>query len=294
MPARYAITREQRQYDTWVLADTATQSRLELVPERGGIVTAWCVRDRELLYLDAERFANPSLSVRGGIPILFPICGNLPDDTYTYGDRTYTLRQHGFARELPWEVAARAMDDESARITLSLRSSDLTMAMYPFAFELEFTYTLRGNSLEIAQRVCNRGEEVMPFCCGLHPYFAVTDKTGLQFDIPSDRYLDWNAGATHPFTGQFDFEAEVIDVGFFDLARRSATLRDPSRSLRLELTWNDPYAVLVFWTVKGKDFVCLEPWTAPRNALNTGDRLIHLAPGDALTTSVGLAATWEG
>jgi galactose mutarotase-like enzyme len=35
----------------------------------------------------------------------------------------------------------------------------------------------------------------------------------------------------------------------------------------------------VVWTVQGKDYVCLEPWTAPANALNTGESLIFLEPG---------------
>jgi galactose mutarotase-like enzyme len=29
----------------------------------------------------------------------------------------------------------------------------------------------------------------------------------------------------------------------------------------------------------GSDFVCVEPWTARGDALNTGERLIMLAPG---------------
>jgi galactose mutarotase-like enzyme len=57
-----------------------------------------------MLYLDVERFANPELSIRGGVPILFPICGNLPDNCYTYNGQQYTLKQHGFGRYLPWEV----------------------------------------------------------------------------------------------------------------------------------------------------------------------------------------------
>lgn len=39
---------------------------LRLVPERGGLLTAWRCNGRELLYLDADRFADPALSVRGG------------------------------------------------------------------------------------------------------------------------------------------------------------------------------------------------------------------------------------
>jgi len=35
--------------------------------------------------------------------------------------------------------------------------------------------------------------------------------------------------------------------------------------LKLTLEYDDHYSTLVFWTVKGKDFYCLEPW-APPNA----------------------------
>jgi galactose mutarotase-like enzyme len=80
----FAIAVNKDQYETYTLTDDSAESKLEVVPERGGIITGWQVKGKEILYLDAERFANPALSVRGGIPILFPICGNLPNNTYTY------------------------------------------------------------------------------------------------------------------------------------------------------------------------------------------------------------------
>jgi galactose mutarotase-like enzyme len=36
----------------------------------------------------------------------------------------------------------------------------------------------------------------------------------------------------------------------------------------------------VIWTLRGRDFVCLEPWTCPGDALNTGAGLLFLAPGE--------------
>jgi len=45
----------------------------------------------------------------------------------------------------------------------------------------------------------------------------------------------------------------------------------------------------VVWTVAGKDFVCLEPWTAAANALNTGDKLLTLARGKSTTETVTVA-----
>ncbi|NJO81129.1 MAG: aldose epimerase, partial [Cyanobacteria bacterium RM1_2_2] len=61
---------------------------------------------------------------------------------------------------------------------------------------------------------------------------------------------------------------------------------DHQRQICLTLDYDPTYSTLVFWTVKGKDFYCLEPWSAPRNALNTGEDLIQLAPNTSLDTSV--------
>jgi galactose mutarotase-like enzyme len=61
----FAIALQEQQYKTYVLTDAQTNSQLEVVPERGGIITKWRVNGEEIFYLDAERFTNPELSVRG-------------------------------------------------------------------------------------------------------------------------------------------------------------------------------------------------------------------------------------
>lgn len=285
----FTIAVEEGQYKTYTLSDQTTKTSLEVIPERGGIVTRWRVQGQEIFYLDAARLTDPTLTVRGGIPILFPICGNLPDNTYTHNGQPYTLKQHGFARELPWEVVDQATDDR-ASITLSLTSNDQTRAVYPFDFQLLFTYTLEGNKLTAHQRYVNHSDSAMPFSAGFHPYFQVLDKAQLEVDIPADRLLDQPTQSEQPFDGTFDFERDEIDVAFTKLSRHSASITDRAQGLRLTLNQSSEFSVIVFWTVKGKPFYCLEPWTAGRNAMNTGDRLLSLAPGATLETVFSLTA----
>jgi galactose mutarotase-like enzyme len=287
----FAIASHQNQYQSYTLSDRQAHSWLEVVPERGGIVTSWGIRGQEILYLDAERFAQPNLSVRGGIPILFPICGNLPDNAYTYQDRVYSLKQHGFARDLPWEVTEEVTQD-LAGLTLVLNTNDRTREVYPFDFKLAFTYQIQGDTLNIEQTYTNLSDTAMPFSTGLHPYFQTTDKTKLQFEIPSSEYQDQRSQAVHQFDGSFDFESDEIDVIFRQLSGNSATVTDISRHLRLTLSYDRTYSTLVFWTVKGKDYYCLEPWTAARNALNSGDRLLYIEPGASWQAVVRLQATF--
>ncbi len=284
----FAIARLSQQYETYILTDQGASSRLEVVPERGGIITSWSLQGQDILYLDAERFTDPSLSVRGGIPILFPICGNLPNNTYTYKGEQYTLKQHGFARDLPWEVTNQVTND-LVGLTLVLNSNDQTRAVYPFDFQLAFTYQLKGNTLEIQQRYTNHSTEPMPFSTGLHPYFFTSDKTKLEFEIPASQYQDQITKEVHPFSGTFDLSRDEIDVAFRQVNGSSASVADTGRRLKVRLSYSDLYCTLVFWTVKGKDYYCLEPWSAPRNALNTGDHLTQLAPGASYEASVTLA-----
>ncbi len=287
----FAIALQEQQYKTYVLTDTETNSQVEVIPERGGIITKWRVNGEEIFYLDAERLTNPDLSVRGGNPILFPICGNLPDNTYTSQGKQYTLKQHGFARDLPWKVSDQATQDK-ASLTVVLNSTEQTKAVYPFDFELAFTYHMQGNTLEVQQNYTNKSSEPMPFSFGFHPYFAVSDKNQLEFEIPSGEYLDQKTKEMHSFDGNFDFDRDEIDVAFKQLTSQSASVTDHSRKLKLTLDYDDVFPILVFWTVKGKDFYCLEPWSAGRNSLNTGEHLTILEPGASCSASMKLTANF--
>ncbi|MCG6136223.1 MAG: aldose epimerase [Nostoc sp. LLA-1] len=288
----FTIALQQQQYKTYILSDESAGSQVEVVPERGGIITRWRIQEQEIFYLDAERFTHPDLSVRGGNPILFPICGNLPDNAYTHNGQHYTLKQHGFARDLPWEVTEQQTQDK-ASLTLVLNSNEQTKAVYPFDFQLVFTYELQGNILSIRQQYKNLSSTSLPFSAGFHPYFLTGgDKTQLEFHIPSQQYQDQKTKEIHGFDGNFDFNRDEIDVAFGDLTSQSATVTDSSRQLKLTLDYDPIYSKLVFWTLKDKDFYCLEPWTAPRNALNTAENLTVLEPGNELLATFRLTANF--
>ncbi|NCQ86567.1 MAG: aldose epimerase [Microcystis aeruginosa W13-18] len=273
----FTITQKQNQYLTYCLKDEEADAYLEVVPARGGIITRWQICGEDILYLDRERFKEPNLSVRGGVPILFPICGNLPDNTYQHQGRNYTLKQHGFARDLPWQVSKQSTET-AASLTLELNSNPSTRQVYPFDFQLIFTYQLQGNSLKIHQKVINLSPEKMPFSIGLHPYFQVTDKTRLSFDIPSSQYLDQRSKTLHSYSGHFDFNLEEIDAAFPQITRHQSSFSDSYHQRQIILGYDDLYTTIVFWTLKDKNYICLEPWSAPRNALNTGEHLTYLEP----------------
>ncbi|MEB3274839.1 MAG: aldose epimerase [Prochlorothrix sp.] len=276
---------EQGQYTSYILTDEATQSEVVIIPERGGIITEWRIQGQDLFYLDRERLKDPKLSIRGGNPILFPICGNLPQDQYQVAGNSYTLVQHGFGRNLPWTVLEQSTDPLS--LSVQLTSNDQTRSGYPFEFAVTYTYVVQGTSLEVRQRYENQGDRPMPFSVGFHPYFGISDsnKGQLQYNFPVKQWQVKETGELLPFEG-LDFSQAEIDMAFPGVTGSVATVTDPTRSLTITVEYDSPFKTLVFWTVQGKDFYCLEPWSAPRNAMNTGTDLITLAPGEVLETWV--------
>lgn len=287
----YSIALKQKQHPTYILTDQESGSRVEIVPERGGMVTEWTINGAQILYFDAERFTDPAKSVRGGIPILFPICGNLPDATYQVEGQSYELAQHGFARNLPWTVRDRAVKENGAVLELALESTPDTLSVYPFEFELVFTYRLQGDRLYIDQSYTNKSKRTMPFSTGLHPYFYLAKadkkiKSQLQLEIPASRYIDQINQTEHDYTGSLDWDAPELDLAFRPISAQQTSATDPTRALSVSIDYDSTYTTLVFWTVEEKNYYCLEPWSAPRNALNTGVDLLQLAPGETRTTNV--------
>ena len=274
----FTIYEEAKQYYTYTLADKDANSEIEVVPERGGIITRWRQNGKEILYLDEARYQDPSKTVRGGVPILFPICGNLPNDTFEHRGNAYKLIQHGFGRHLSWKVIEQDVSN-CASITLAIASTPETLAVYPFEFEVSYTYQLKGNSLKILQTYTNKSDQEMPFSAGFHPYFQVGDKQKLSVDIPGTKYDDNVSKKTFDFSGEFDYSSAEIDAAFTSISGKTTSFSDRDLKRKITINYSDFFSTLVFWTLNGQDFVCLEPWSTPRNGLNTGKQLNILAPG---------------
>ena len=147
----------------------AGDSRVEIVPSRGALVTRMSVGGDELLFLDESTVVDPSKNVRGGIPVLFPTAGKLPGDTYPVGRQSYSLPQHGFARRLPWTVRQAEED----LLVVGLASSEETLRQFPWRFDAQLTFSLEGSQLTIDFDVENQDTRPMPLHLGFHPYFRV-------------------------------------------------------------------------------------------------------------------------
>ena len=103
-------------------------------------------------------------SIRGGIPILFPICGNLNSSSSIFGNDYLQLPQHGFARDLKWQYS---FNENEKSLIFILNEHKKTKKYYPFDFELKLEVFLKINCLEFNITIFNKTDTGMPVNFGL-------------------------------------------------------------------------------------------------------------------------------
>ena len=246
---------------------------IKFCPERGGVITNWVSENNEILYFDEKRFMDRTKSIRGGIPILFPICGNLNISNSLFGKNYLQLPQHGFARDLPWQYSLNKKDK---LLCLVLQDSEITRKYYPFDFEVRIEVTLKINFLEFEINIQNKTNTEMPINFGLHPYFNISDFKNLDFfDYP----LNCQDQKRNILINTFEDLKNIhngIDLLMYSSGKSS--FRDNIFKRQVTLNHPYPFELGVIWSNPPRQMICLEPWSSPRNSLVDGLRKILIPP----------------
>ncbi len=239
-------------------------------------------------------------------PILFPIVGTLKDNTYIYEGKEYHLSRHGFAREMEFELYQQS----GHMLTFRLRSNEVTLAKYPFPFELYVEYSITGSSLNVSYRVVNTGEKPMYFSIGGHPAFKVPLFEG---DTYNDYILEFNkaenAGrwlldnglletGTVPLLEDTDrlplrkelFEADAIVLKQLNSTKVRLVQEHTRRGFEFDFN-GFPY--LGIWAAKDADFVCIEPWCGIADSVDSNQQLVEKEGIHMLNAGVLFERTWR-
>jgi len=209
-------------------------------------------------------------------PFLFPILGRLQDNQYRVNGDTYTMTQHGFARDRTFTVGVQ----RDTTVTLTLTADATSRTKYPFDFQLTIQYTLVDHELKVAATVTNQGETTMPFSLGAHPGFnlplgdAVADFSDYQVTVAPKKvyqrvplvgpYSDTQHSVPLDMTTPlaldhdlFDHDAQVLTL---DNRETTVMISTPNSDHGVALTVAAPY--LGIWSPYPKQapFLCLEPW----------------------------------
>lgn len=211
---------------------------------------------------------------------------------------------HGLLRDAAYVCLAERADEVVLQAEVFPRSG------YPFRLSHRVSYALDGTGLTVTHEVVHHapaGAGPAPVAVGAHPYLRVDEvpvaDCTLRVDastvlVVDDRLLPVGSEAVHDehdWRGGHRIGERRVDAGYTGLARTDGQVRHvlSAPDGRSTTLWADDAFgwVQLFLTdrLPGRDLaVAVEPMTAPADALNSGEGLAWLPPGEALRVRWGV------
>jgi len=270
------------------------------LPEVGmlGASLTWCGVELLSLHGGVQAFREGHTT---GLPLLAPWANRLSRRQFRVGRVDVDIRGvdlHTDANGLPihgtmvgpivWEVV------RSSATRLAARHRYDSPA-FPFPHELEVDARLTEDGLRVATSVRPIGRRRVPVSFGWHPYLRLPGKrSAWVLGLPARRHLELDelgiptGGSTREPAGEHPIGARTFD-DLYALGRdRLLTLE--SDDLRIELRFGAGYPFAQVFAPRGKEFIALEPMTAPTDALVKGTaRLVE--PGQRFAAGFRISAS---
>ena len=114
---------------------------------------------------------------KGRAPILFPIVGGMWDGVCRINGQTYAIPKHGFVRKREWTRIPETRNAPAGNsITFAIENTAEELAIFPWPYHLEVTYSLTGRTLRADLRVHNPSSaSTLYFQMGGHPSLLLPD-----------------------------------------------------------------------------------------------------------------------
>lgn len=232
-------------------------------------------------------------------PVLFPICGGLKDDKYTFEGKEYILKKHGFARKS--EFKARLLCDTKAEFILE--SSEETLKMFPFLFRFTIIFELNGNKLKVSNIVENLSNSEMYFSVGAHEGYVCPEgieEYELHFDekqtldsfVLNGNLLENNSVRIIEDSNILPLKYEYFAVDalvFKNIKFKGVTLAHKNSNKKVRVTFDNANYFLL-WTKPGANYICLEPWNGVQDIVGSSyditkkEGIIRLSEGKSFSS----------
>ena len=282
-------------------AHTLIAGDLEAVflPGHGMLGASLRHRGVEILRRVEDLDAAAASGSTAGIPLLHPWANRLTGYRYRAAGREVNLDPsspllhldpHGLPMHgVPWSLLAwdpidARQDFLAAR--LEWTRSDL-LRVFPFRHRLEMAATLCSDGLTIETTLVAGPDGPVPVSFGFHPYFGLADFPRAQWrlELPAMRRLVVDprgipTGDEEPFDG---LDAQLGELAFddgFALMAEQALFSVAGAGLRISLEFLAGYPYAQVYAPKDKDYIALEPMTAPTSALTSARGLRLVKPGE--------------
>lgn len=281
-------------------ACTISAGNLEAVflPARGMLGASLRYRGTEILRRIDDLDAAAAKGSTAGIPLLYPWANRLSSLNFRAAGKDVSLDpassllhfdEHGLPMHgvpwsmLVWDVTEAKQDFLAAG--LEWKQSEL-LALFPFPHRVDMTAVIHPKSLTLDITITAGPSSSVPVSFGFHPYFGFADFPRAQWRLmlPAMHKISLDqrgipTGREEPFP---EFNAPLGELSFdngFALLDDPTSLSLSAGGRRITIEMLTGYRYAQVFAPKDKDYVALEPMTAPANALVSGRNLRIIDPG---------------
>jgi aldose 1-epimerase len=279
------------------------------LPELGMLGSSLRHRGEELLALPGGLDGYRTGSVTG-LPLLAPWANRLGARRYevegvvvdldglTLHTDGHGLPIHGTMSAQPgWEVVAAGSRSLATRFDFGAHPE--LLASFPFPHELRIDVAVEATTLTVATTLVPTGDRAVPVAFGYHPYLCVpaAGRADVRLRLPACRHLDLDDRGLPTGSSQAeDAEDEPLGTSAFDDLYElddDRRLAVTAGGRRLAVVVGDGYRYAQVFAPPATAFVCLEPMTAPVNALVSGGYPL-VRPGASFTARFALHVEDDG
>jgi aldose 1-epimerase len=283
--------------DTPTLSISAGHLRAEFLPSSGLLGISLRYAGEELLRRIDDLESARRKGSTAGIPLLYPWANRLAAPHYYAAGREVVLDpasellhfddkglpMHGVPwGQLIWKVVETKPDSFVARLDWDRME---LLAIFPFSHHLEIATTVTPTALTLQTTIFSESGSPVPISFGFHPYFGIPHLPRSQWRLqaPAMRRLQLDSrgiptGTTEDFA---PLDTLLGDQNFddgFALKGNSASFSISGANYNINIDFLEGFPYVQIFAPKGKDFIALEPMTAPTNALSSGKGLRILDP----------------
>jgi aldose 1-epimerase len=282
----------------------AADLRAVFLPHSGMLGASLQYRGHELLRRIDDLESAKRKGSTAGIPLLYPWANRLGALHYRAAGRDVDLDRtsacihfddHGLPMHgVPWGQLSWTIDEvrrDYLRARQEWNRPEL-LAVFPYAHRLEITAALSPTSLQLRTEVSGGSQSPVPISFGFHPYFGIPGVTRDQWrlQLPAMKKLQLDQRGIPTGTSQ-SFKAFDDSLGQnsfddgFALLDKTADFSLSGGAWKITIRFLEGFSYAQVFAPLGKEFIALEPMTAPANALISGDGLGILEPGGQFVAS---------
>jgi aldose 1-epimerase len=299
-------------YSTVTITSPDGQTEAEFVPEANLVCCSLRHRGAELLDHGRGIEAYAQRGKTMGIPLLYPWANRLASSSYRVGNTTVRLAESEgrFATDpgglaihgalpglLRWTVQDGSPPDRLSA-QLPWGSSEL-LELFPFEHELTMEASVADGGLSMTTTVRAIAGDRVPVSFGFHPYLRLPGssrrdwrvKLGASQRLVLDERMIPTGARKSLAEREFLLGEASWDDGLAGLDPGEARFSVADERTALTVSFEEGFVYAQVYAPPGHDYICFEPMTAPTNALDSGDGLILVEPGDEYRTRWSVSVT---